>query len=127
MFLVWAQFEISTGRITDAGSTVFSHCPNPADADRAFADYAKDLGYTEEARHDAHINRSWDAGLVYVAACTTSEDALHRAACIRAAAVAVFTVRTVELGCRDLPLPDAVDDSTFGTDDCCCFDMREGD
>jgi hypothetical protein len=110
MFLVWAQFEISTGRITDAGSTVFSHCPTPAAADAAFAEYAKELGYTEEARRDCHINRAWDAGIVYTAACTLSDDAKHRAACIRAAAVAVFTVRTGPLGCRDLPLGPGCDD-----------------
>lgn len=91
MFLVWAQFEISTGRITDAGSTVFSHCPNPADADRAFADYAAERGYTEQLRHDTYINREWGDGLIAIGGYNENHEALKAAANIRRAAVGVFT------------------------------------
>ena len=104
MFAVWAQFEISTGRITDAGSTVFSGGNGYGETLAQFADYASELGYTEFARHDGHINREWDAGIVMLAAFNGSAEADAYAHCVRSAAVAVFTLRTVQLGCRDLPL-----------------------
>jgi hypothetical protein len=110
MYIVWAEFEISTGRITDAGSTMFSRCVSPADVDACFAGYAGGRGFDRRARQDAFVNRSYDAGLVRIAACEDSADADGRASAIRAAAVAVYTVRTGPLGCRDLPLGPGCDD-----------------
>jgi len=97
MFIVRVTFKIANGSIVNAGVTPFSHCPNDAAVEAAFADYAKDIGYTEFAGENIWINRDIGEGVVAEAAFTVEDEAKdyadHVAAAAQRARVAATAAR----------------------------------